>query len=37
MRCADAALQIEALLNRGIGLDVPSIGSSMVALAVRMI
>lgn len=35
MRCADAALQIEALLNRGIGLDVPSIGSSMVALAVH--
>ncbi|MCX6967679.1 MAG: protein-glutamate O-methyltransferase CheR [Verrucomicrobia bacterium] len=36
MMCADPALELEALLNRGIGLDVQSIGSSMVALAVRV-
>ena len=35
MMCADLSLEIQALLNRGIGLDVQSIGSSMVALAVR--
>jgi len=35
MTDADPAREIEALLQRGIGLDVLSIGPSMVALAVR--
>lgn len=32
----DDAHEIEVLLNRGIGLDVQSVGSSMVGLAIRM-
>lgn len=35
MNCADPAREIEAILSRGMGLDVRSIGASMVALAVH--
>jgi chemotaxis protein methyltransferase WspC len=35
MTCADPAREIEAILNRGIGLDAQSIGTSLIAAAVR--